>query len=63
VTVVLARTAATPAPGVAKMRVTEDIWSRWTQHEQDIRTCGHCHTVYRNAGAANVCEHYHEGGF
>lgn len=56
-------TKATPAPGVAKMRVTEDVWSRWTEHERLIRTCLYCGTTYRNAGAANVCEHFHEGGF
>jgi hypothetical protein len=56
-------TKATPAPGVAKMRVPEDVWSRWPEHIRLLRTCQHCGTTYRAAGAANVCEHFHEGCF
>jgi hypothetical protein len=53
-------TKATPAPGIVKLRVPEDVWSRWTEHERLIRTCQSCGTTYRSAGAAWVCEHYHE---
>jgi hypothetical protein len=54
-------TKATPAPGITKLRVEKDVWKRWSEQLRLIRTCQHCGTTYRSAGAASVCEHYHEG--
>lgn len=53
-------TKATPAPGVAKLRVPEAVWAKWTERLRIIRTCQCCCTTYQHAGAAWVCEHYHQ---
>ena len=54
-------TKATPAPSLVKRRVTAAEIASWTPHQLVIRACIHCHTKYRDAGGAWVCEHYHEG--
>ncbi|MEC3977919.1 hypothetical protein [Amycolatopsis sp. H20-H5] len=54
------RTQATPLPSAAKGRATPEEMTTWTPYELEIRACFHCHVVYRSAGYAWACEHWHE---
>jgi hypothetical protein len=44
-----------------KGRVTEAEASTWTDREREIRACFYCHMVYKSAGYAWTCEHWHQG--
>jgi hypothetical protein len=44
-----------------KGRVTKDETASWSARELEIRACCTCHVVYRSAGYAYSCEHWHQG--
>ncbi|HWD05579.1 MAG TPA: hypothetical protein VG674_24335 [Amycolatopsis sp.] len=52
-------TRATPLPSLVKMRPEKWQIARMSRHDKVISTCQYCRTLYRNAGAANLCEHWH----
>lgn len=52
-------TAATPLPSIAHLRPEPWQVALMTEHDKAVSTCYYCHTLYRNAGVANLCEHYH----
>ncbi|MGH2868227.1 MAG: hypothetical protein ACRDNK_11765 [Solirubrobacteraceae bacterium] len=52
-------TKATPLPSVTKMRPEPWRIKLMTEHDRLVSTCQYCKTLYRNAGAANLCEHWH----
>lgn len=52
-------TKATPLPSLAKKRPEQWEIARMTAHQKLIATCQYCKTLYRDGGAANLCEHYH----
>jgi hypothetical protein len=52
-------TAATPLPSLAKMRAEPWQVRQMTKHDKLVSTCQYCKTLYRNAGAADLCEHWH----
>lgn len=52
-------TKATPAPGLVKRRADPDDHQHWSATTIEIRSCMYCKTIYRDAGAAWVCEHHH----
>ena len=53
-------TMATPAPGLAHRRATQQEQARMDERAFAINTCQFCKTVYRpGSGAAWVCEHHH----
>jgi hypothetical protein len=52
-------TAATPAPGLIKRRAEVGEQKKMTSHQLEIRACLYCKTLYKTAGDAWRCEHYH----
>ena len=50
-----------PLAAVKKLRARPAEAQGWTERLRAIRSCCHCKTVYRDAGAAYRCEHWHEG--
>lgn len=52
-------TKATPLPSITKMRPEPWQLALMTDHQKLVSTCMYCKTLYRNAGAAWQCEHYH----
>lgn len=52
-------TKATPCPSLVKRRAELDVSARWSERDRIVRSCQYCRTVYKDAGAAWVCEHYH----